>query len=245
MTVSDTKMSDFPAWARVKQVHEQGVLFEPNHLPDSLNQLFVDLCSVVVHQGSVINELVFSAAKIKNEIMQNKAEMVKMNVSLTEVSGAQALVRREDLSFSYRKSPDAAAEERLVRPEGLRHEDGSWYLDALDLGRRARRTFRLDRMEGARGVAARGPLARAEAEAGGGREVRISFSDPSYLDLLPWHDLRVERTADGVQGVTPYYGGMWLPRMLAACGGTATTDDAEVAALARSYARGQLGRDVR
>ena len=158
---------------------------------------------------------------------------------------AQALVRREDLSFSYRKSPDAAAEERLVRPEGLRHEDGSWYLDALDLGRGARRTFRLDRMEGARGVAAREPLARAEAEASAAREVRISFSDPSYLDLLPWHDLRVERTADGAQGVTPYYGGMWLPRMLAACGGTATTDDAEVAALARSYARGQLGRGVR
>ena len=86
-------MADFPAWARVKQVHEQGVLFEPNHLPDSLNQLLVDLCAVVVHQGSVINELVFSTAKIKNEIMQNKAEMVKMNVALTEVSGAQALVR--------------------------------------------------------------------------------------------------------------------------------------------------------
>lgn len=158
---------------------------------------------------------------------------------------ARALVRREDLSFSYRKSPDAAAEGRLVRPEGLRHEDGSWYLDALDLGRGARRTFRLDRMEGVRGVAAREPLVRSEAGARRAREVRISFSDPSYLDLLPWHDLRVERTADGVQGVTPYYGGMWLPRMLAACGGTATTDDTEVAALARSYARGQLGRDAR
>lgn len=158
---------------------------------------------------------------------------------------ARALVRREDLSFSYRKSPDAAAEGRLVRPEGLRHEDGSWYLDALDLSRGARRTFRLDRMEGVRGVAASEPLVRSEAGARRAREVRISFSDPSYLDLLPWHDLRVERTADGVQGVTPYYGGMWLPRMLAACGGTATTDDAEVAALARSYARGQLGRDAR
>ena len=73
--------------------------------------------------------------------------------------------------------------------------------------------------------------------------MRVSFSDPRYLDLLPWHDLKVLSRGDGgapVVAETPYYGGMWLPRMIAACAGTAHTNDAEVTALVRAYAKSAL-----
>lgn len=74
------------------------------------------------------------------------------------------------------------------------------------------------------------------------RAVEITFSDRRYLDLLPWHDLRVARVGEdgSVIARTEYYGGMWLPRMIAACGGAARTTDAEVTRLAADYARALL-----
>lgn len=74
--------------------------------------------------------------------------------------------------------------------------------------------------------------------------VRLTFGDERYLDLLAWHDLRVT-TGPGtvpVEAETPYYGGSWLPRMVAACGGTVRCDDAEVMGRAEAYAREQLSR---
>ena len=163
-------------------------------------------------------------------------------VSTQVTACARALAGRRALSFSYRK-PGSAPERRLAAPLGLRHEDGTWYLDARDLERGGERTFRLDRMSdmadgGA--VAAQGH----EADNREARLVRVYFSDPRYLDLLPWHDLEVLSRDDGeapIVAETPYYGGMWLPRMIAACAGTAHTNDAEVTALVRAYAGQALG----
>ena len=79
---------------------------------------------------------------------------------------------------------------------------------------------------------------------GAGRTVAITFTDSTYLDLLPWHDLKILTRDDGeapIVAETPYYGGMWLPRMIAACAGTAHTNDAEVTALVRAYAEQTLG----
>ena len=74
------------------------------------------------------------------------------------------------------------------------------------------------------------------------RTVEITFSDPRYVDMLPWHGLRdLHQGGDSeMVGNIDYFGGMWLPRMVAACGGAVTADDADVNALAKGYARSQL-----
>ena len=134
---------------------------------------------------------------------------------------------------------------RADGPQGLRHEEGRWYLDALDLERGGERTFRLDRMGDVRSIAAASAASEPEAARRGARTVLLTFWDQRYLDLLPWHDLTVvDDEADEKDGPllasTPFYGGMWLPRMLAACGGAVTTSDRELTALMRSYAFSQL-----
>ena len=154
-----------------------------------------------------------------------------------------ALAEERSLSFLYQK-PATEPEPRRVAPARLRCEDGTWYLDGFDLDRRGERTFRMDRMSD---VLVEGRVSSGEDASRGEktcRVVRLTFEDASILDLLDWHDLRVvsEPGAEPVVAETPYYGGMWLPRIVAACGGTARCDDPEVTALAREYARRQLAQ---
>lgn len=153
---------------------------------------------------------------------------------------SRALLRGYELRFSYARVGESAHRDRRVAPEGLRFEDDVWYLDAHDLERREERTFRLDRME--RVEAVRPAAAAPRRVAREARTVTLTFRDPALLEALPWHDLHVtDAEKDGaVAAQTPYYGGMWLPRMVAACGGAVTCDDPEVSALARDYAREQL-----
>ncbi|MEO7837454.1 MAG: WYL domain-containing protein [Acidimicrobiales bacterium] len=54
---------------------------------------------------------------------------------------------RAVVRFGYRREP------RRVEPYGLLFREGHWYLFGQDLGRGARRTFRVDRIEGAVAVA--------------------------------------------------------------------------------------------
>lgn len=155
-------------------------------------------------------------------------------------SCARAILEHTSLSFLYRGAEDAQARRRSCVPRAIRAEGDSWYLDAHDLERGGERTFRLDRMK----ELERGPKITKpkEREEGARREVDITFGDPRYLDLLPWHDLRVTGAGEdgSVSARIDYYGGMWLPRMIAACGGTARTADPEVARLALEYARSLL-----
>lgn len=154
---------------------------------------------------------------------------------------SRALLRGYELRFSYARVGESARRDRRVAPEGLRFEDDVWYLDAHDLDRREERTFRLDRME--RVEAVRPAAAAPRRVAREARTVTLTFRDPALLEALPWHDLRVtggDEKDGAVAAQTPYYGGMWLPRMVAACGGAVTCDDPEVSALARGYAREQL-----
>lgn len=155
-------------------------------------------------------------------------------------SCARAILERASLSFLYRGAGDARARRRSCVPRAIRAEGDSWYLDAHDLDRGGERTFRLDRME----EVEQGPRVAAPkgCEKGAGREVGVTFDDAHYLDLLPWHGLRVTGTGEdgSVSALIDYYGGMWLPRMIAACGGAARTTDPEVARLVREYARGLL-----
>ena len=154
---------------------------------------------------------------------------------------AQAIASRREVLFLYRKSGEKDAERRRVVPTALRTEDDAWFLDAFDLVRDGERTFRLDRMEGV-SLGDHPEAPQSEARGPSARLVDVSFDEASYLDLLPWHDLQVVSAPAGgpVRARIPYYGGMWLPRMIAACSGSAHCDDPEVAALVKSYAREQL-----
>lgn len=156
---------------------------------------------------------------------------------------ASAIYERQALTFRYRGAADSAEARRTVLPRGLRSEEDSWYLDAWDLDRRGERTFRLDRMsDAAPAPAPETGVGAGDASRGAAHEVRVTFRDDRFLTLLPWHGLTVEgRGEDGVvRARVAYYGGDWLVRMLAACGGTATTDDAELGARVRAHAAALL-----
>ena len=151
------------------------------------------------------------------------------------------IAERLEATFSYRKVGEKDPELRHVVPLGLRSEDDTWFLDAHDLDRNAARTFRVDRMTDVE-TGRRADRAPVADKAVAPRTVRVTFDDASLLDLLPWHELRMT-SAEGelpVVAETPWYGGMWLPRMLAACGRSARCDDAEVTNLVQAYAREQL-----
>lgn len=163
----------------------------------------------------------------------------------TLITCARAMAARHEVLFSYKKVGSELVEERRAVPLALRESGGSWLLDAWDLEREGERTFRVDRMSEAReGATAHRPDKAGERARAGGRTVRVTFLEPALLDLLPWHDLSVvERRDDGTVGAeTPWYGGTWLVRMLAACGSGARTDDEELAARVRAYAAGLLAR---
>ncbi|MBM6676009.1 WYL domain-containing protein [Olsenella uli] len=168
-------------------------------------------------------------------------ERGEKGLARTLVACGRAIAGRRVLEFAYRKPDGGTTERRRVVPRELRSEDGAWFLDAHDLDRNAERTFRADRMSEVE-TGRRAPDGPTEPERPRARTVRLTFEDAALLDLLPWHDLHVT-SAPGARPVvaeTPYYGGMWLPRMLAACGGSARCDDPEVTSLATSYAQQQL-----
>lgn len=153
---------------------------------------------------------------------------------------AQARCDRCDLAFTYRHVGEEGRGERRVAPIEVRLEDGAWYLDGFDRGRGGRRTFRVDHMSNVLVIAAAGGVAGQESEPA--REVRVTFRDEHYLTLLHWKHLEVISRKDGVvYARIPYFGGMWLPRMIAACSGTATTDDDEINARIAELCKGLLG----
>lgn len=146
-----------------------------------------------------------------------------------------------ELSFGYRHVGEDVRAQRRAAAQQLRHEGDAWYLDALDLERGGERTFRVDRMEDVRDLGRLSELPPGGQGPSRARMVEVEFDDPRYLDLLGWHRLElISRTETGARGRIPYFGGMWLPRMIAACGGHARTSDEEVEALVRSYAREEL-----
>lgn len=179
-------------------------------------------------------------------LMAGEAGDDELSQTLTVCGRAAA--RRHLVEFSYTGPGAEAPEHRRVLPLDIRNDEDLWYLDAYDLDRAGQRTFRIDRMtapeEGGPVTEPSPGDARQHTASSAARAVQITFYDESLLNALPWHDLQIiERTEDGyVRVETPYYGGMWLPRMLAACGASAACSDAEVSELTRSYARSALYR---
>lgn len=80
-----------------------------------------------------------------------------------------AIRDRAVVGFAYK------GEARRVEPYGLLFRDGHWYLAGTDLGRAARRTFRVDRIEGA-----------VEVRSAGAFEPPASFDPAEALAPQPW-----------------------------------------------------------
>lgn len=153
---------------------------------------------------------------------------------------ARALAERHGLRLSYLRDGSDRPEIRHVSPRRLRCEDETWYLEAYDLDRAGERTFRLDRMRELE-VSAEARRVPSDAGASPAHMVQITFDDSRLLDALPWHELAVlEQDDEHAVAETPFYGGQWLVRMVAACGGSAHVDDPGLAALVTDYARTQL-----
>lgn len=163
-------------------------------------------------------------------------------------SCARAIAAGSELRFGYQKSGSAKVETRRVRPQRLTQSDGAWHLEAFDLDRSQGRTFRLDRMSEVESVVAG---SREDGEAEGGpmspstepRQVTLTFDDAHWLELLPWHDLETRRKKNGaIEAKTSWYGGTWLPRMIAACGGHVTCGDPALMAAVRGVAAAALAQ---
>lgn len=156
---------------------------------------------------------------------------------------ARAMAEASAVEFAYRKCGSSAEECRHVVPRSFDPNDGAWLLVGFDLDRRGERRFRLDRMSDVRLT---GPAPAASGATQGEKDagpafhtVTLTFDDAHWVELLPWHDLSPVRGRD-LTYHTPWYGGNWLPRMLAACGGHAVTDDTELADAARQVAASYL-----
>src|SRR5207237_1018394 len=74
-----------------------------------------------------------------------------------------AAAGRREVVLEYDKEGRGAAEERPIQPLAVVEHAGRWYVVAHDVGRRAERTFRLDRIRGV-------------------RETLKTFPDPGPLD---------------------------------------------------------------
>ena len=160
---------------------------------------------------------------------------------------SQAILHERRVEFDYapveKATPGthrhgAPLRRRHVGPVDLRHERGNWYLDAYDLDRRADRVFRVDRMTGLK-TGTEGWERSEKPAPQGVRTVRLTFTDPSLLDLFEWPGLRVLDKTDGhITCEIPWYPtGQWLPRHVAACGGGVCVDDPALLQAAAAYAQ--------
>lgn len=157
---------------------------------------------------------------------------------------AEAIAETRELSFAYHKPQEGEGKTRRhVRPEGLRPQDGLWYLDAYDLDRAGMRVFRLDRMSETRVGRHVYSTTPTSADDAAPAMVTLRFAPGAPLRELDWPRLEV-RAVDEATGIVtatiPYFGGDWLVRHLAACGSTVTIDDGGLAQRVRDYATTQL-----
>ncbi len=205
-------------------------------LPDD-DPLRLDVVEAFAHEGTVVPP-----------DDDSKALPSVDDLSDTLEACSRALITKASLSFAYQSSYQDEPMVRHAVPVQIVHEDDLWYLDARDLGRRALRTFRIDKMQDVR-VAAAIP-AKQLAEIDETPEVRkaiVAFTDPHLLETLDWPKLEALGMREGAVVTTiPFYGGTWLPRHLAACGGTVTVDDTALASTIRRTAERLLtyGLDV-
>lgn len=157
----------------------------------------------------------------------------------------QAIIDKHILSMDYCGAGDTTATHRHVIPRQLQQDSGFWYLDCWDLDRADSRLFRLDRMtnvcdEG--DVPARALKQNSLSQPSDSDQtpysVTLTFENDEPLKLFNWHELERKELADGrIRIRTPYLGGDWLVRHIAACASQVTCDNKFIMERAKKYAQ--------
>ena len=198
---------------------------------DETIALVAALDRVGISEGNSLRKRI-SASMVAAGVSEDEAERCDAPSGDGDTTPLEACVRAlcagRRVGLLYQGRLDAEPRWRTVDPTGLHQAEGMWYVDAFDVDRQGMRAFRADRIHD---VEERGTATRHEQAASAqARLVDVCFRDPSVLTTLWWPGLEVvSQEGDRVTARIPYYGGDWLARRLAACGGTATTDDPELA----------------
>lgn len=158
-----------------------------------------------------------------------------------------AIAGKKALRFLYTKVREQDMHERLVVPQSLEFKEGFWYVNTYDLARGGTRQFKVNRMEQLKieEIPQTAPRDLPIGEKGQAQTmVQLTYTDIRYLkEYLWWPDLEFLAQNEDGSGTAqiPYLeNSTWLPRQVAACGGTVTTNNAQVNQLAREYAEAQL-----
>lgn len=136
---------------------------------------------------------------------------------------SEAVLRRKEVEFDYRKSGEKTGKRRKVRPYHLSHRENLWYLVGEDVKKGAMRTFALPRIGEVRALEKGFPRpvdfspekffsSALGVLVGSGRyEVRIRF-DAEAADLIrerTWHETqRLEERKDGEVELTLVLGAL-------------------------------------
>lgn len=152
---------------------------------------------------------------------------------------SEAIVAHVALAFDYRKGADTsgALKRRRIGPLALRYRQSWWYVDAFDLDRREKRSFRLDRMSVP--VTTEGTWDISEIPPTTPQVVKLVFSDPVCLDLFSWPQLKkTAQRGSTIYATIPWYpNSNWLPRHLLACGTKVRFDNAALRAAVKRCAK--------
>ncbi len=99
--------------------------------------------------ATVPGEISFRWSDLEEAFSVRSSGVVPGDARLFEAI-ARAVLECRELAFDYRKIDGEEWEPRRLRPFHLAEIDGGWYLIGHDVGRKARRTFAVQRMRGLR-----------------------------------------------------------------------------------------------
>jgi proteasome accessory factor C len=103
------------------------------------------------------------------------------------------------------------------------------------------RNFRIDRMTGVTIAKDHANVPKVAPDGTPQRTINFVLLNQALADALPWNQTSFTPLTSGATLVScPYFGGTWLPRRLAACGGAIAIGDADMCKLVRQYAKSAL-----
>lgn len=157
---------------------------------------------------------------------------------------SEAIVAQVALEFDYQAVSGSTTmlSTRHVGPLALRYNQERWYLDAFDLDKAAKRSFRVDRMS--MPVTTEGSWDKEIIPTTTPQQVELVFNDQNCLNLFTWSGLKIKsRRGSRIRASIPWYqNSNWLPRRLLACGKHVETDDAQLIDAIRHCAKELLAQ---
>lgn len=157
--------------------------------------------------------------------------------SETIIQCSAAILNHKTIKFNYRDEKGHETS-RHVAPSRLKHEN-AWMLAAVDLVKRERRNFRLDRMSNITNAGDADPNIFDEIPEERTQTVRLLFKNTTWLDVFLWPNMSMDDTPqDGyvASGQIPYFSGSkFLPAQIAASAGEVICDSDDVMKAAEAW----------